>query len=134
MVKGAKLAIENDALAISLLILWSFCLLLTLINSYLYLFKLNKYKVMPLLILLVGMVILCSIVLVFYIECVLSDSKINSNESAWLFFMINMKLCYLLTIIGFSGLIIDLLLMINLMVDSSQIFSAAQREQLHQQH
>ena len=129
MGKGTNLAIENQILAICLIVIWSFCLLLTFINAYLYFYMLKKYKVISLLIMFVGTAALCSIVIVFNLQCLNADSEIESNVSVWLFFMINMKLACLFIVIGFGGLIIDLILMMSLMLESSRLLKAAKRRQ-----
>ena len=95
--------------------IYGLSLAFTLLNAYLYLWRLSKYRFMPFLLLYVGMIGMCCIVIGYYAECITPMSKVNSTESAWVYFMINMRLSCLISIIGYSSLIVDLLLMLRLM-------------------
>ena len=113
------LATEDKAFAVCIIVIYSLCLLLTVINAYLYLLKLSKYKFLPLLLLFTGIGVVCCLVIANFAEYINPGSNMNKNEATWLFYMINIRLFSLVFIVGFCGLIVDLLLMLRLMTQCS---------------
>ena len=103
---------------IALIIIYSMNLAFTLLNAYFYLWKLSKYRFVPFVLLYTGMSCLCCLVIAYSVQCISPGSNINVSEAAWVYYFVNMKTFSMVSIIGFSGLIIDLLLMLRLMRDS----------------
>ena len=110
---------HSIAAAVSIVAMWCFQLIFTLITGYLYLWKLRKFKFLPLLILYISMVVTSVTVITYYTQCIIPSSVVNTDRASWLFYMIIIKLGCLIGVVGYNGLIIDLLLMLNVLTKSS---------------
>ena len=116
---------NDDSLNVAIIVIYLLNLLFTLLNAYLYLWKLSKYRFMPFVLLYVGMASLCCLVIAYSAQCITPGSRINTSESAWVYYFVNMKTTSMVSMIGFSGLIIDLLLMLRLMRQSQEAYREA---------
>ena len=106
-------------LVVTMISLWAFFLVFTLVNAYLYLLKMRKYRFIPFLLLYVGMASLSCFVIAYYVMSLDLNNVVYTQEGFWLLYEGNMKASVLVALIGFGGLIIDLLLMLRLMTQST---------------
>ena len=62
---------------VALIIIYGMNLAFTLMNAYLYLWKLSKYRFVPFVLLYMGMSCLCCLVIAYSVQCISPSSKIN---------------------------------------------------------
>lgn len=74
------------------------------------------------------MIAIAILFIIYYIERNISTSRIMTNESAWVYFNNNIRLACLLGTLGYTGLIIELNLLISLMHESTRKISEASRK------
>ena len=101
--------------------LWSSLLSLLGYNMYNYLLKKKGYKFIPMLLAYSSMTLLSILVICYYIERINKESFINTNESAWFFYVANIRLTCLVAILGYTGLVIELSLKLQMMQTSAQV-------------
>jgi len=128
---STKMSVHNRPLAICIIILYSLLLSYTILNAILYLIMLRKYRFMPFLLLYMGMIALCSLIVAFFAECLTDGSAVNTNEVAWLRFELNVKAAAIIGVVGFTGLIADLVFMLKLITHQSKVMSEARRDMIY---
>ena len=79
MMTGDKTTNVSIGLNITIIILWSFTLLFTLVNSYLYLLKLSKYRFIPFMLLYTGLTMMCCVTITYYMKSFDLDDKVNTS-------------------------------------------------------
>lgn len=112
---------------IVLIILWSGCLCLNCTNFYIYLIKLKKYRFVPSVLLYTGMLVTCCVVIAYFSQRINPTSRVNTNEPSWIYYSSNMRLFCIYAIIGFTALLVELVMMLKLMNKSSKQLAVSTR-------
>ena len=95
--------------------MWIALFIVTLLNVYNFLYKMRKYRFMPILLTYIGMLGLCVLSIIFFAEALAPGSRLNTNESTWVYYQANIRLCCHIALIGYGGMIIELILSIQMM-------------------
>ena len=101
-----------SGLEILLIIMWALLLILIFFNAYNFLYKMTKYKFAPMVMVYVGNVAIAGLIIAYFSERLDANSRVQTSESAWIYWQANIRLACLIAIVGYIGLLIELRLML----------------------
>lgn len=90
----------------------------------------RKYRFIPVVVTYGSMLSMAILFITYYIERNIDTSRVNTVESAWIYFNNSIRLAAVLGTLGYTGLIIELNLLISLMQESTRKISQATRNEL----
>ena len=102
-----------SSLEILLIIMWALLLILILFNAYNFLYKMTKYKFAPMVLVYVGNAAIACLTIAYFCERLDGASRVQTSESAWIYYQANIRLACLIAIIGYIGLLYELRLMLK---------------------
>ena len=100
------------------IVVWSLTLIITIYNAYEYLYKLSRWKFIPISLTYLAIIASAILSIIYSCERLTPSSGVNTNEADWVFFFSNLRLAAQVGCIGFAGMVIELILKVRLMETS----------------